>query len=225
MRAARRASLRGVPLLFGRALVRRTHHGLFPKLRAIAMLRNPVDRTLSAFPDRHPLGYHKLPGSGRERLEPTLRGLLARLGSSGNGSNAIDWEDRDLRLVTNGIYLYGLRHWASLGAPLLLVRMEDLLARPGDEVARVQNLLGLSRTLPPSALATHYNQKEGHTMVREQPTAALRRLLGCFFAPHNEALYAWAARRGTPLTPWPSEPLAENATACRALLASVRSGQ
>ena len=148
----------------------------FPRLRAIALLRNPIDRTLSAFHDRNPLGWLPVPGSQRKRMEPTLRQLLARIGSNSNGSIAtrhLHWEDYEARVITNGIYIHGLRHWA-LHAPLLLVRTEDLLSEPMAQLERVQDFLGVERALAAAQLAKQHNKGGEHSLVREQPSKALR---------------------------------------------------
>ena len=137
--------------------------GSFPTVQAIALVRNPIDRTVSAFHDRHPLGYLAVPGSGRDRLEPTLLKLIDRVAASADNHTA--WEDFELRLITNGIYVHGLRHWAHAQqrvsrspAPessshskrqLLIVRTEDLSERPQVRLScGARAAPGLSRSCP-----------------------------------------------------------------------------
>ena len=78
-------------------------------------------------------------------------------------------------------------------------------AKPEAEMARVQDFLGVARSLGAADLAREHNAAETHTLVREPASPRVRRVLGCFFAPHNARLYAWAEARGTPLAPWPRE--------------------
>lgn len=214
-----RKSFEACPMYLGEQAAARGILAAFPRMLAIAMLRNPVDRTISAFHDRNPFGYLRVPGSTRARLEPTIRAQLARLSGLRAGvsyeANSSLWEDEELRLVTNGVYIYGLRQWAermnlqskaSLARPsLLTLRLEDLKASPAATMAKVEDFLSLPHRLTSEIWATKHNAAGGHTMVREEPTPELRRLLDCFFAPHNAELYSWAEQRGAPIEPWPRE--------------------
>lgn len=158
-------------------------------------------RTISAFNDYVRVGRirgSEASGTGMEALVRARIGLLQR------GERRI--EDFDMRILTSGIYIYGLRAWGRTwpAAQLLVLRSEDMFADTIATMDRVQDFLHLDRRLPRSLLRTVKNR---NPMLRKsRPSAALNRTLDDFFAPYNEQLYEWAVLRGIRFARW------ENAT-------------
>jgi len=112
-------------------------------------------------------------------------------------------ESFDMRMLTSGVYIYGLRAWGD-GAvwpqrQLLVLRSEDLFEGTERMMGRVQSFLGLSAPFSADALA-HVHNRNPISKARASPR--LNQALDAFFAPYNEELYAWAAARGTPFARW-----------------------
>ena len=111
-------------------------------------------------------------------------------------------EDFDMRVLTSGIYIYGLREWGLRwpDTQLLLLRSEDLFADTPSTMRRVQAFLGLERPFASHTLTQVRNRNTMKTKTR--PTRWLNATLDAFFAPYNEELYAWAAARAIPFKRW-----------------------
>jgi len=176
----------------------------FPALKAIVLLRHPTDRAISAWHDRNPFGRMRVPGSSRVHIEPALRRML-ELAQSGNRSV----EHRDTRVLTVGLYYYGLERWghARNASTLLVLRTEDMwtngsASRP--QMAKVTRFLALPGPVSARALLKRHNAAAGHTWMQEQPSRALRRDLDCFFATPNRRLYEWLRKRGQRFVKWRS---------------------
>lgn len=112
-------------------------------------------------------------------------------------------EDFDVRMLTSGCYIHGLRAWGRQWAvsQLLLVRSEDLFAETATTLARVVSFVGLRPFTPTTGQLSPRNH---NSMAKATPSALLNATLDDFFAPYNEQLYEWAARRGTPFARWPN---------------------
>lgn len=159
-------------------------------LRVVVLLRDPVDRAVSAF-------YHHL-RAGRGRIDPDA-GFL---------DNARRWG-----IVTMGFYAAHLERWLAHLPPerFLVLLQEEMVRDPASAVAAVHRHLGV-RPRPPAGLGqrVHTGDKhrgadgrwyldEAHTRVAITPAdlAVLREV----YAPENARLQALLGR---PLTPWPS---------------------
>jgi hypothetical protein len=141
-----------------------------PGARLIALVRNPVDRAISH--------YHFLARRGRES-----RPIDAALDRQLLGAPSAPADDADTYLA-RGLYAEQLERVLRVfpREQLLVVRSEELLARPGPALARMFDFLGLpawdvdvSRRLNAGAYGTI-------------PPPVRRRLVA-FFRPHNERLY------------------------------------
>ena len=182
------------------AALRRT----FPALRSIAILRNPRERTVSAFND-----YVRV-GRIRGTANASAAGMEALIGEKVEQvrSGARSLESFDVRILTSGVYIHGLRAWgdawpaASLPTSLLVLRSEDLFDDTPGTMARVQAFLQLPAPFDPAALQRVRNRNTLPSKAR--PSRALNALLDGFFAPYNEELYAWLHARGRAWTRWPN---------------------
>ena len=168
-----------------------------PELKLLAVLRNPRERTVSAFNDYVRMGRIKLGGDPAALMEGLINEKVA-LVRSGNRT----LEDFDVRILTSGCYAHGLQAWGEAWprGRLLLLRAEDFFADVPKAMARVQAHVGLPDAIPPSAMRRSSNR---NTDPRKRAaSAAINRTLDEFFAPHNEALYRWTASQGIPWTRW-----------------------
>lgn len=162
-------------------------------LRLIVLLRDPVDRAISAF-------YHHLRAKG-DRLDPQL-----------------PFADNACRygIVTMGFYAAHLEHWLEHIPPdrFLVLFQEELRAHPQDAIGAVHRHLGV-RADPPSDLTAevhvgtkhgsddgvwYWDQDRQHVAIGPDERALLHEV----YAPENDRL---ARLLGRP-TPWSSDPLA-----------------
>ena len=160
-----------------------------PKVKLIALLRNPVDRAYSQYWHEVRLGYEPLSFEEAIAREPArLAGELERaeIDAHYNGRAMIHHS-----YLLRGIYADQLmrvfRHFPR--SQVMLLRSEDLFADPQDVFGQVTDFLGLER----QAIADPRNMTavtEGTRDVRPPPipTAVRHRLAGHFRA-HNQRLY------------------------------------
>ena len=73
------------------------------------------------------------------------------------------------------------------------------VARTASTMERVQRFLGLRQRLPAEVLSRVHNR---NAIRKSRASRTLNETLDAFFAPHNEALYEWAASRGVPFARW-----------------------
>jgi hypothetical protein len=162
-------------------------------------MRNPRERTVSAFNDYVRMGRIRGRHASAAGMEALVYNRLSLLRS---GERTL--EDFDMRVLTSGVYIHGLRAWGQQWplAQLLLIRSEDLFADTAGTMARVQSFLGLEQRLPPTVTRTIRNRNE--MSAKSRPSQALNATLDAFFAPYNAELYAWTAARAIPFAHWPN---------------------
>lgn len=176
---------------------------VFPSLLAIAILRNPRERTTSAFNDYVRVGRVRRANATAAGMETLIFEKLQLL-----RTRQRTLESFDMRMLSSGVYIYGLRAWGDDTVwpqrQLLVLRSEDLFESTPRVMGRVQSFLGLSAPFPAFALARVHNR---NPIAKSRASSRLNQALDAFFAPYNEELYEWAAARGIPFKRW------ENATA------------
>jgi len=195
--AERKLAFEGCPFYIGERHAAAEIRAALPELKLLAVLRNPRERTVSAFNDYVRMGRIKLGGDPAALMEGLINEKVA-LVRSGNRT----LEDFDVRILTSGCYAHGLQAWGEAWprGRLLLLRAEDFFADVPKAMARVQAHVGLPDAIPPSAMRRSSNR---NTDPRKRAaSAAINRTLDEFFAPHNEALYRWTASQGIPWTRW-----------------------
>mmetsp|Transcript_55665 Transcript_55665/g.165609 ORF Transcript_55665/g.165609 Transcript_55665/m.165609 type:complete len:293 (-) Transcript_55665:503-1381(-) len=145
--AAGRRAFEGCPFYLGEARAPVRLQATFPGLRVVAVLRNPWVRTLSAFHDyvRHGRISEAAHNSqGMERL------IIDKVELVRSGHRSM--EDFDVRILTSGVYIYGLKawgqHWPS--ADMLLVRSEDMFNDTAGVLSRLEHFLQLPHFMPPA---------------------------------------------------------------------------
>lgn len=177
---------------------------VFPALRAIAVLRNPRERTISAFNDYVRMGriQHTSKAGAGQRADRMAELVENKVGLVRSGARG--FESFDVRLLTSGVYIHGLRKWGDVwpAQQLLVLRAEDMFTQTASQMARVRTFLGLRSAFSPAMISKVYNNNAQGS--RAKPLARTNSTLDVFFAPFNAQLYAWCAARGVPFAPWPN---------------------
>lgn len=185
------------PFYLGERMAARLVRLSFPSLRLIALLRNPRERTISAFNDYVRVGRIRGERASTEGMEEMLQEKLAMLD---RGEHAT--EDFEVRIVTSGIYIYGLEEWGRQwpSSQLLVLRSEDLFLHTGRVMSEVHSFLGLDPRSSPKWEVKNRNLER----YKSRATGKLEGALDLFFAPYNARLYSWLHRRGIDFQPWPN---------------------
>jgi len=142
---------------------------VIPQARLIALLRNPVDMTYSAyqyFRVRH--------GRGTGTFEETIETYFDR--------------PHNKHLIRQGVYVDHLLRWQRFfgDEQILVLKSEDLFERPRQTLKRVLDFLELP-DWKPEASELHDKLNKGSYERRMDP--ATRRRLEDYFEPHNRRLY------------------------------------
>lgn len=158
-----------------------------PDVKAIALLRDPVERAWSHYKERRkngvePLGFAEALAAEDARTDGELARMLADPDYYGT---AHDWYTYRAR----GVYLPQLHNWLSVfpQEQLLVLRSEDLYADVQGTFAVICDFLGVQRHELPSTRT--FNAAETSSVPHEAG-ADLR----AFYAPHNQALAAFLGR-------------------------------
>jgi hypothetical protein len=164
-------------------------HGVAPEVRAIALVRDPVERAWSHYQERVQNGVEPLSFVEAVAAEPDrMAGELARMATDpGYYSRAHDFYSYRSR----GVYLPQLQRWADrFGRERLLVlRSEDMYADVQGAVDEVCEFLGI----PPAPLRGTATYNARHR-VSAMP-AETRAELTAYFAPANAQLEQWLGRQ------------------------------
>jgi len=195
--AEHRLAFEACPFYLGEVEAATTIHAVFPSLRVIAILRNPRERSISAFNDYVRMGRIRSGNATSGGMEALIREKVGLLRS---GERTL--EDFDMRILTSGVYIHGLEAWGRTwpAAQLHVMRAEDLFADTSGAMARVHAFLGLEQRSKLSWGASNRNTMKS----KSKSSPGLDTFLDEFFAPYNAQLYAWARHRGMQLEPWPN---------------------
>lgn len=141
--------------------------GVIPEARLIALLRNPVDRTYSAY--HHRAKNRDVLPSFEETVESSL-------------------EAPNRGVLSQSIYVDHLLRWSRFfdKEQMLVLKSEDFFASPQETVARTLDFLGLPGREPEAA---ELREKVNKGRYDEGMDPAIRRRLEDFFEPHNQRLY------------------------------------
>jgi hypothetical protein len=154
---------------------------VLPEVKAIALLRNPVDRAYSQY--QHERRFKRETLSFEEAIarEPErLRGERERMARDGRYKSR---EYRRHSYLDRGIYVDHLRTWFDLfdRRQVLVLRSEDYFAAPGAIIPQVLDFLGLPRWTP----SRFAKRNVGRYSPLDPQT---RKELSEYFAPHNARL-------------------------------------
>lgn len=159
-----------------------------PEVKAIMLLRDPVQRAWSHYQERvengvEPLSFAEALDAEEERTAGALDRMLA---DPTYYSTAHDWYSYRAR----GVYLPQVRAWSDVFPPeqLLVLRSEDLYADPQGVFEEVCLFLGV---LPTTLRST---RPHNASRSRNPMPTAIREELADYYAPHNRALECYLGR-------------------------------
>jgi Sulfotransferase domain len=172
------------PLYMLHPLAAERIQALLPRVRLVAILRNPTDRALSHY--FHNVRNNALrhfredlaPGAAMDAEEARLAPVLAAGDYKSEAFRAYSYKAR-------GRYLEQLQRYLDRfpRENLLVLRAEDLFEDPGALMDRLADFLGLDR-------AHRADFKPANVGANREPVdAGVRAALDAYFAPHNRALY------------------------------------
>lgn len=160
-----------------------------PQVRAIALLRDPVERAWSHYHERvqngvEPLGFEEALAAEADRLSGELERMVSEPAYYSPAYDHFSYRSR-------GVYLPQLQRWTdTFGRDRLLVlRSEDMYADSNAVLAQVCDFLGI----PPARVA-HSGAFNARHRVGEMPPGA-RADLAAYFAEPNAALEDWLGRQ------------------------------
>ena len=141
---------------------------VLPQARLVALLRNPVNRTYSAYNNQARKGRE--PRSFEEVVEA-------------------DFADGSVGLLSKGVYVDQLVRWFEFfeREQMLVLKSEDLFENPQETLKLVLGFLGLPEWEPEA----WESGKKRHYEVMDPAT---RRRLEEYFEPHNKRLYEYLGR-------------------------------
>jgi hypothetical protein len=160
-------------------------HAVLPDVRLVVILRDPVERAVSAYHHAQRFGFEDRPIDAA--LDPDHEEPMG-------SDHDVDWWDRDDNPVRRRGYLARGRYAEQLERWLWVYPREQLLAletgelRTGTAQARAAEFLGLG---------SDHSLRVTNRNVREHAPAdpALTRRLAEYFAPHNTSLFTLLGRR------------------------------
>jgi len=170
-------------------------HTVFPSLHLVAILRNPRERTISAFNDYVRMGHIRGRKASALGMDALVRQKISMLERGERGL-----EDFDMRILTSGCYIYGLEEWGRVWptAQLLVLRSEDMFYDTAKTMGRLHSFLGLEQQPQRNWGVSNRGTKKAAA------SNSLDGVLDAFFAPYNARLYAWADQRGLRFERWPN---------------------
>ncbi|MDJ0682209.1 MAG: tetratricopeptide repeat protein [Xenococcaceae cyanobacterium MO_167.B52] len=152
---------------------------LFPNVKIIALLRNPIDRAISCY------SHQMRIGSAHRPFEEAVEAEFERI------SQVKESELRQLRgSLTAGLYIYKLQEWMKVfpTEQILILKSEYLYQETPKAVNQVFNFLGLPNHKCSSF--TKYNSGSYSSMSEK-----LRAKLSSFYKPYNRMLEEYLGRK------------------------------
>jgi hypothetical protein len=155
---------------------------LVPRVKLIAVLRNPVDRAVSHY--YHEVRHHRETLAFDEAIAAERRRLEGEAQKIVDDDRYTSFAFQHYSYLFRGIYVDQLRRWCELFSreQILILKSEELFDRPADTLARVLEFLKL-----PGRLAGEFRRSNpgGYDPIGE----AARRRLAHYFEPYNQQLY------------------------------------
>jgi Sulfotransferase domain len=178
------------PLYLLHPLVPERIASLLPRVKLVAILRNPTNRALSHY-------FHNVRNNAKRRFQEDLGPGAAMAAEEGRLADVLargDYKSEAYRAYTykaRGRYLEQLeRYFACFPREnLLVLRAEDLFEDPAGLMGGLCDFLGLER---PHGQGDFRPANVGSN--REQVEPGVRAELDAYFAPLNQALYAALGR-------------------------------
>ena len=171
------------------ARIARRVHDVAPHVRAIMLVRDPVERAWSHYQERRqngvePLGFAEALAAEQARTQGELERMAAE---PLYYSEAHDWYTYRAR----GVYLPQVQNWHAVfpQRQLLVLRSEDMYQDPQRVFDDVCDFLEVPRFGLPTTRT--FNARYAVSSVPEGPREELR----AYFEPHNRSLEEYLGRR------------------------------
>jgi hypothetical protein len=157
---------------------------LFPRIKLIALLRNPIDRAYSHYNHEVRKGFEKLPFL--EAIEKEPERLLVDAEKMQEDENYYSFNHRHYSYLSRGIYVDQLKNWMRFFSreQILILKSEDFYSDPGTVMSRLQAFLKL-----PGLHMGNYGRYNYHPYA--ELGAAMRTHLINYFRLHNQELYEY----------------------------------
>ena len=152
-----------------------------PRVRLIALLRNPVDRAYSMYHHRVRHGWET------RTFEEAIEAEEARMLETRRDESAI--RDEGSSYLRRGVYVDQLLRWTKFFSDdqMLILKSEDFFERPQKTLKVAFDFLGLPDwELEASGIVPKKRNKGSY---EDQMNPATRRRLEEYFEPHNRRLY------------------------------------
>ncbi|SDC82619.1 MULTISPECIES: sulfotransferase family protein [unclassified Candidatus Frackibacter] len=158
-------------------------HNLIPKVKLIALLRNPIDRAYSHYHHEVRNGFETL--SFTEAIAKEEKRLAGELEKMEKDKDYFSFNYNHFSYKTRGIYIEQLQRWFKLFSreQLLIIKSEDLYANPQLVMDKVLEFLEL-----PKWELTEYKQFNSSGDYPEMDSN-IRQQLHEYFEPYNQRLY------------------------------------
>jgi hypothetical protein len=165
-----------------------------PRVKLIALLRNPVERAYSQYRHNVSRGYEELSfADAIEAEEERTRAEKVKVLSNTNYNSTAFFR---FSYLARGIYVDQLKHWLDFfpREQLLMLKSEDLNSEPTEIFKQTLAFLNVPVLIPDSLQKEfkHYNTSENAVASKIDP--AMRERLVAYFAPHNARLYELVGR-------------------------------
>ncbi|MEJ6485424.1 sulfotransferase domain-containing protein [Nostoc punctiforme UO1] len=164
---------------------------LFPNIKLVILLRNPVDRAISSYFHQHKINC------GYKLIQDNIDNILEKMPSLLDKLHTFVWlepsmikkyrspsrQDVFSYHLMNSLYIYYLKEWLNVfpREQFLFVKSEDLFSNPSVTMKKVFSFLNL----PDYPLAEYPNYNPGsYNPISDD----LRQTLAEFFRPHNQKL-------------------------------------
>lgn len=162
-------------------LVAKRIYKLFPQVKLIALLRNPVERAISHYYHEVRLGCEKLGLLDAIAQEPArLKGETPKMLAD---ETYYSYNHQHYTYLSRGIYVEQLKHWMQFfpKEQLLVLPSEELYNQPNQVLNQVLEFLQL-----PSYQLTQYDKYNSGEYPAVTPE--IRQQLQTYFQPYNQQL-------------------------------------
>ena len=163
---------------------------MVPDARLILLLRNPVDRAVSAFQHNRRRTPNEPLDSLSEAIDRELEFLSDEQQRLIEDERHPDFEYAWHCYLRRGVYVDQIRWWHEQFPrdQLLILQSEQLGERPAEVFDEVRRFIGLDEWSPPEFARLNTN-------TYDDVDPDVRRRLSDFFAPHNERLFDYLGER------------------------------
>lgn len=169
-----------------------------PRVKLIALLRNPVDRAYSHYQHEVKMGFETL--SFEDAIEREKERLPIEMAKMLEDKNYCSFDHRNYSYLSRGIYVDQLEVWTSFFPrdQILVLKSEDFYDDPPATVKQVVEFMDLPNCRSneyEKYSYTHYPKMDAATRERLidyfEMDAAIRERLIAYFEPHNQRLYEY----------------------------------